>query len=167
MDRFVRVLAALNRTGEFSVRGLIVGTGPLREELESQAKCLGLSDGQLEFRGSVSRMTSVYAEVDVLVLTSEWEGTPNVVLEAMATGLPVVATNVGGVSDILNDEVGFLVENDDERTMLKHLSHLVADSSRRQKVGRGAAVFVKERFSHERLSADLKALYNRSLSAVN
>ncbi len=114
-DRFLRVLALLRRKVNRQVTGMIVGAGPLKTELEEQAEALGLLPDGVKFRGSVAEMAPVYRNADVCVLTSDYEGTPNVLLEAMASGLAVVATNVGGVSEVVRQgENGFLVEPGDE-----------------------------------------------------
>ena len=84
-----------------NVKGLIVGPGcqheDLRPELQDQARRLGLFPELVQFRGGVADTRSVYREAAVCVLTSDLEGTPNVLLEAMASGLPVVASKVGGI----------------------------------------------------------------------
>ena len=94
-DRFLSLLARIRRTSPVHVTGLIAGGGPLLAMLRQQATGLGLLPEHLEFRGEVTEMAPIYREADILVLTSEFEGTPNVILEAMACGLPVVATAVG------------------------------------------------------------------------
>ena len=102
-DRFISALGRLRSELKTEVRGWIVGpTGDehLRAELEAQGAKLGLYPGCLRFLGGVSDMGRVYQEADICVLTSDFEGTPNVLLEAMAAGLPVVATQVGGVPEI-------------------------------------------------------------------
>ena len=119
IDRFLAIMAGLRQRVNMPLKGIIVGTGALRSQLEQQTLALGLSD-IIEFRGAVADMVSAYREADMLVLTSDWEGTPNVVLEAMASGLPVVATKVGGVREIVQPEItGYIVEPEDKDTMLK------------------------------------------------
>src|SRR5690348_14902442 len=87
---------------------VLVGEGDLQEQLEEQAKNLGLS-GKVHFLGLRSDISDVLNAMDVFVLSSDWEGNPLSVMEAMASGLPVVSTAVGGVPDLLaNGKEGFL-----------------------------------------------------------
>src|SRR5215470_3393386 len=86
VDRFLYAVHRLRQLCHVQIKALIVGDGPLRTELEGLAGKLGLIPGTVQFRGSVTDMAAVYGETDILVSTSEWEGTPNVVLEAMACG---------------------------------------------------------------------------------
>jgi len=164
MDRFIGMLARLRDQWHEPVKGLIVGDGPLRSSLESQAQGLGLGQNELEFRGIVSGMSDVYQEADIFVLTSDWEGTPNVVLEAMASALPVVSTNVGGVSDLLtHKETGFIVEPKDEAQMLDHLLQLVKDPELRRSTGQNARSEVNRRFGFQSLPSNLEALYTAAM----
>lgn len=113
MDRFIRVIAALRTRHGMDVVGTIVGTGPLDATLRALATAVGVDRDTLSFEGARADMTPIYHEADALILTSEWEGTPNVVLEAMACGVPVIATRVGGVPDLVTDGgSGFLVPAD-------------------------------------------------------
>ena len=79
---------------------VIVGDGELHAALKAQADSLGLTDS-ITFTGWVQDMAEVYSDLDVLVISSHSEGTPVPIIEALAAGCPVVATNVGGVSDLL------------------------------------------------------------------
>ncbi len=81
---------------------LIVGDGPQRSALEVQAKSLGIAE-RVHFAGWREDVPAILASCDLLVLPSRWEGMPNALLEAMATGLPVVAANVAGVAEILGN----------------------------------------------------------------
>jgi teichuronic acid biosynthesis glycosyltransferase TuaC len=90
---------------------VIAGKGPLAAELEQRARALGLA-ARVRFTGPLSqqRLIDYYNAADALLLASSREGMPNVVLEAMACGLPVIATAVGGVPEILDAEVGRVIE---------------------------------------------------------
>ena len=114
------ILAQVREKSSSPVKGILVGAGPLREPLERQAAGLGFSPETLEFRGEVHDLTPVYREADILALTSDWEGTPNVVLEAMASGLAVVATKAGGISDIVqHGKTGFLTFDSRDRDLIE------------------------------------------------
>jgi glycosyltransferase involved in cell wall biosynthesis len=164
MDRFIRLVALLHEQTHGAIKGLIVGDGPLREALEHQAKGLGLTEETFEFRGLVTDMVGVYRESDIFVLTSDWEGTPNVVLEAMASGLPVVSTNVGGVSDIIeNGKSGFVVDANDEGQILDLLLRLIENPILRESIAQHARFEVEKRFALHLLPSYLESLYTSAL----
>jgi glycosyltransferase involved in cell wall biosynthesis len=109
-------------------------------------------------------MRAVYHEAAVCVLTSDFEGTPNVLLEAMASGLPVVATNVGGVPGIVqHGRTGFLHEPDDLEGLVANVFDLVTNSRLRTEMGQRARAFVEERHNLQRLPAYLSGLYQRAV----
>jgi glycosyltransferase involved in cell wall biosynthesis len=168
MDRFITILDRLRTAYQLNVRGMIVGPGcqneDLRAELENQARRLGLSPESVQFRGGVSDSRKVYREAAVCVLTSDYEGTPNVLLEAMASGLPVVAAKVGGVPEIVQHELtGFLLEPDDIDGFVAALVKLVNSSQLRRNMGRRARNYVDENHSLHRLPSYLEGLYQAVL----
>jgi len=166
LDRFLRALASVCARTDVPVSGIIVGDGPLRQHLEQMARELNLLPERVEFRGLVSDMQAVYQESDVLVLTSDCEGMPNVVLEAMASGLAVVATAVGGVPDIVKDgETGRLVDPRQEAGLVEALATLVSETESRQKMGERARQQVESRYSLQRLPGMLMSLYEKALFA--
>lgn len=165
LDRFISILHRLRTDFHLNVRGLIVGPG-CRDELENQARGLGLFPDSVQFLGAVSDMRSVYQEAAVCVLTSDHEGTPNVLLEAMAAGLPVVSTNVGGVPDIVrHGKTGFLCEPGNRDGLVAALAELLQNRARRNEMGRCARAFVEEYHSLKGLPAYLNGLYELALPA--
>lgn len=106
----------------------IVGDGPKRPALKALAHKLGI-DGQVEFVGAVSRdrIVDAFAESDAFVLSSSFETFGVVLIEAMAMGLPVVATRCGGPEDIVSEDAGFLVDKDDLAGFASAMSALVAN----------------------------------------
>ncbi len=165
MDRFISIVARLQSRVGIPVSAIIVGTGPLEAALKAQARGLLSDEDAIEFCGAVSDMKSVYNQADIFVLTSDWEGTPNVVLEAMASGLPVVATNVGGVSDIVvHDKTGFLVEPKEDSELLSYLEKLATDASLRRRFGDAGRGFVEMNHSLESLPRHLDRLYSNILT---
>lgn len=126
---------------------------------------LGLLPEVVEFTGAVSDMTAVYREADLLVLASDWEGTPNVLLEAMACGLPVVATSVGGVREIVqHGTTGYLVEPRNVGMMVDRVMELCGEASLRAAFGRGGRQYVLANHSPSLLPRFLQELYGAALS---
>lgn len=166
-DRFIAVLGRLRKELHLDVRGWIAGPSQdkeLQRSLEAQATQLGLYPKYLQFLGGVSSMSSLYQEADIFVLASDCEGTPNVVLEAMASGLPVVATNVGGVPDIVvAGETGFVLGREDLEGMISALAELIKNEDRRTQMGRRAREHVQDHHSLERLPGYLTRLYQAVL----
>jgi glycosyltransferase involved in cell wall biosynthesis len=166
-DRFIAALGRLRSELKLDVRGWIAGptqNKDLRQKLEAQADALALWPDRLQFLGSVSNMAPIYQEADVCVLTSEFEGTPNVLLEAMACGLPVVASRVGGVPDIVVEgESGYLVDPGDADALTAALAEVVRNDARRKEMGRRAREFVEANHSLERLPSYLQKLYDKAL----
>jgi glycosyltransferase involved in cell wall biosynthesis len=168
LDRFISLLGCLRRDFKLDVKGWIVGPARedegLKTQLETQAGNLGLLPDHLQFRGGVADMTSVYHEAAVCVLTSDFEGTPNVLLEAMASGLPVVATRVGGVPGIVrHGQTGFLFAPDDFDGLAAALAELVRNPRLRTEMGRRARTYVEENHSLHRLPVYLSELYQMAL----
>jgi sugar transferase (PEP-CTERM/EpsH1 system associated) len=147
-----------------NARLLLVGDGELRRDLQSQAESMGLSNSAT-FAGHRTDIPEILMTLDVFALSSRWEGMPNAVLEAMAAGLPVVATRVGGVPEVVVDGVtGLLVPPRDPEALSKAILKLLQNSDLRQKMGRSGRERVREHFSVERMVQDTEALYQRLLS---
>jgi glycosyltransferase involved in cell wall biosynthesis len=128
-DRFLRLVSAVARVlpGR-RVEARIVGDGPYRAALENVRDELHLDPDQVQFVGAMDDVAPLYAWADVLVLTSDYEGTPNVVLEAMASELPVVATAVGGVPDLLCRGGGLMVRPESEDELCNAVARLATDA---------------------------------------
>lgn len=142
------------------VRFLVVGDGELRSALEQQVKRLGLSS-RTRFVGWQSEMAKVYQVSDIVVLTSLNEGTPVSIIEAMAAAKPVVATNVGGVSDIVSDGVtGFVVPSNNVQAITDKILILLASEKLRRTFGQNARKAVASRFTTKRLVRDVAFLYH-------
>ncbi len=144
----------------------IAGDGILRGELEKSAFALGLSPNTLQISGTCDEMSEVYRRADILVSTSKREGTPNVVLEAMAHGLPVAATNAGGTAEILDASRGFLVGQNDEEELFESLLILIENSALCRKLGRNGRRYVGENHSLDYLQNHLMEIYSRLIGAA-
>ncbi|HXI14012.1 MAG TPA: glycosyltransferase [Thermoanaerobaculia bacterium] len=155
-----------------SVHFLIVGDGHLRQDLETHAVKLELES--LTFAGSRDDPPDFYAAMDVVALTSLNEGSPFALLEGMATGLPVIATAVGGVVDTLGAldtryqatnegyvvcERGVSVPSSDAVAFSAGLSRLIDDRQLRTELSVRGQAWVREKFSTERMASDVLSLY--------
>lgn len=145
------------------LRVVIVGEGALRPELESAARRLGLQD-QLWMPGDRDDIPALLRAMDLFVLPSLGEGISNTVLEAMATGLPVVATRVGGNPELVQEgENGWLIPVGDARRLGEVLCEVYDAPDRRRELGANAQTFVSERFSWPRAVAAYLAVYDQLL----
>lgn len=140
---------------------IIAGDGPQRASLEQKAREKGLGENEVSFRGEEASMSGVFQQSDILVLTSKHEGTPNVVLEAMANGLAVVASRVGGVSEIVDEDRGLVVDPHDFSELLEATSTLIADQGRRYKMGINGRTYVGRNHSITSLQRELTGVYSR------
>lgn len=152
-DQFVeaaRILAPRYPTTGF----MIVGDGPDRAMLEGRVREAKLVD-RFVFAGFRSDVDNLLPGADVLVQSSYTEGLPNVVLEACAAGIPVVATDVGGTSEVVQDGVnGYLVPSGDPEILATRLGELLNAPAQRRSMGADGREFVRKEFSFARQSAD-------------
>jgi len=129
------------------VHWILVGDGELRGELEAQAQRLGLVS-HVHFTGWRDDVAEMLALADVFVLPSESEGFGRVLVEAMAMGRPVVATNVGGIPDIVLDgETGLLVEPANAAALADAVRALVDEPARAARLGAAGRVRAESTFS--------------------
>jgi glycosyltransferase involved in cell wall biosynthesis len=136
---------------------LFVGDGPQKAELQSKAKELNL---KTVFAGYQTDTPPYYALMDVFVLPSFFEGLPVVVLEAMAMKKPVVATNVGGTSDLVVDgENGFLVTTKDAEQLASALKKLIKDESLRAKMGNTSREIAQKNFMWDSIVNKVETVY--------
>jgi glycosyltransferase involved in cell wall biosynthesis len=161
------VLIAFKRLRDGGVDALLcmVGDGPDRLQLEQRAHELGVARNTV-FLGYQEDVAPFYAAFDALVLPSGNEGTPVSVIEALAAELPVVATRVGGVPDVVRDgEDGFLVEAGATDDLADRLAQLAGDPALRARMGKQGRERVLPRYAVERLVEDIDELYRSLLSA--
>lgn len=125
---------------------IIVGDGPLREALQDQARQYGVRD-RVHFLGSAADTAPLYREFDLFVLPSLAEGTSISILEAMASGLAVLATDVGGNPALLADGAGRLVPTDDLEAMTTAMATLLEHPGDRSRLGNAARLRVVQRYS--------------------
>jgi len=141
----------------------IAGEGSLRPKLEQLCDELGLN-GRVRFLGAVKDVRLLMRQSRVLVMPSRWEGLPMAVLEAMEVSLPIVATAVGGIPEVIADnENGLLVPPEDPGALAKAITRLLQDGALRAKLARSARRAVAERFSIAAHVNAVVALYGQLL----
>lgn len=166
---FIAAAAIAQKDVDSPCRFIIVGDGHLRSELENIAARLGVGDA-IKFAGSRTDMNAVYAGLDVVALTSNNEGTPLSLIEAMAAGLPVISTAVGGVVDLLGPAVetderfticqrGIAVEPDAADGLYAGIKLLANDEAVRKRLAAAGRRFVHDKYGKARLINDIKSLY--------
>jgi glycosyltransferase involved in cell wall biosynthesis len=159
----VRALAAV-RGPAFTAR--LVGDGPERPAVEAEIRAAGLLE-QVELTGERRDVPQLLEHADVFVLSSRSEGAPLSVLEAMAAGLPVVATAVGGVPELVDDgTTGLLVPPGDAPALAAALERLLGDAALRARMGAAGWERVRERFDIAQLRRAHVELYERELARV-
>jgi glycosyltransferase involved in cell wall biosynthesis len=145
-----------------SVRVAIAGDGELRDQLERTARELGLHDAA-QFLGFREDLDALVAAADIAVLTSDNEGTPVALIEAAAGGRPAVATDVGGVRDIVTPATGLLAPAGDAAALGAALAKLAESAQRRARRGIAAREHVRRRWAAGRLLGDIERLYEELL----
>jgi glycosyltransferase involved in cell wall biosynthesis len=137
------------------------GDGAERAALEAQRAALGL-DARVRFLGRVDDVAELLAGADVCVMPSRHEGLGVAALEAMAAGVPVVASRVGGLPEaVVDGATGCLVAPDDASALADALGRLVADRDLRRALGAAGAARVRARFSMDAMAAGTLAVYRR------
>lgn len=144
---------------------VVVGDGELRDDLRSRAESLGIA-GRVHFLGARRDLGNILAAIDIFTMPSYWEGLPLSMVLAMGAGLPVVASRVAGIPEVVNDGVsGLLVDPGNSGQLTQALATLMQDSGRRARLGAAARAFVLPRFGIDGYVASVTALYDRLLAA--
>jgi len=165
-----------NKLSFSRIRFVIIGDGHLRQGLEAEAAALGIAE-QVIFTGFREDVGSLYADLDIVALTSLNEGTPLTLIEAMSCGRTVIATKVGGVVDILGSEVekgqpfsicehGLGVPSGDVEGFAQALRFLIDHAEMRKAMGERGKQFVKSHLSKTRLLNDMEKLYRELLGVA-
>jgi len=141
----------------------LVGEGPDQTAVQALAKELGLS-GRVNFLGACGDVSRILAGANVFVLTSNWEGLPISILEAMRAGLPVIATDVGGVREaVVDGETGFLVDRGNLVMLRSRLQQLLGDPELRKKMGEAGRKRYLEYFTVEQMLEATLRVYTEVL----
>jgi glycosyltransferase involved in cell wall biosynthesis len=166
---FLKALKHVLDNTSKKIKAFIIGDGETRSDLENVANEVAIpfttqNDGThphpLVFTSWRSDVDVINAGLDIICLTSFNEGTPVSLIEAQAANKPIVATKVGGISDIvLEGQTGLLADVTDTETFCAHLLNLVQNDELRKKLGENSRKHVVQRFSYQRLMKDMGALY--------
>jgi glycosyltransferase involved in cell wall biosynthesis len=148
-----------------SAKLLIIGDGPLEAELKTQADSLGIGDNVV-FAGFPANLPEILQVLDMQVHSSHYEGIPMAILQGMVVGLPIVATDVGGIHEVLTSgENAILVPPGEPRLMAESVLRLMNDHALSVRLGQSAQAFVEANYSMEATMEQLAALYQRVCAA--
>lgn len=144
---------------------IIVGEGELKPQLIEQAKYLQIIDSTL-FPGAKTNIPEILKALDVFILPSLWEGLPLALLEAMAAGLPVIATGVGGIPEVIeNNRSGIIVPTADPGAIYSSIHRLISDPELRDSMGEAGRKRVVEKFDVKKNILQLERIYTQLLRA--
>lgn len=164
VDSLLRGFAILGRHFP-ALKLLIVGDGPEQPALENLAAQVAIRD-RVIFAGLATPPWPYLRLMDVFVLPSLYEGLPNAVLEAMSLGVPVVATDVGGVGEIIEDQrTGLLIRPQDPEAIVRAVALLLEQPERAREISEAAKQVVLTRFSLDRMLNEYDVLYEELLAA--
>lgn len=163
VDLFLR--AAARVVPEFpQTKFAVVGDGPEKATLEALIDQLNLREN-VALPGRTDDVPFFYASIDVLVLSSRQEGLPIALLEGMASGLPIVASRIGFIPNIIRDGVtGVTVMPEDVKELAEAIKQMLRDPSLRERMGRAARNLVAEEYSAERMTTEYVALYEKAVA---
>lgn len=143
----------------------LAGNGPLREDINAMREAAGLH-ADVRFLGERNDATALMQSADFLVLPSSYEGMSNVLMEAMAAGCPVVASDVGGNPELVDDGLtGLLFPSDDADALARRLLAMGHDGELRQRLSRQGAQTARQRYSVAQMVKATTAVYARCLDA--
>lgn len=167
IDLFLNALAVA-RSQMPCVRGLIVGDGPERAHLESVAQSAGLLPDGVAFTGTRNDIPALLKQADMLVLASEHEGFPNVILEAMAAGLPIVTTAAGDAARIVESGVtGYVVPFDNVAQVADRILLLAKSKDQRDRLGGAGRRRVEEFYDFNGLADRLLCIYRATATRLD
>lgn len=163
VENLLEAAARLKQQGIDNFELQLVGDGSRRSNLERLTVENGLTK-QVQFLGWVDRqaIVEVYRQADLFVTATTWEGMPNTVLEAMACGLPIVATRASGLSELVQEGVnGYLVKTNDPATLADRLTQLIDNPYERQRMGKESRKIAEREFAWEYIAEQYVQIYSR------
>ncbi len=159
---FLKIAAAVSSKFP-ETRFLLAGEGPEESLLREQAARLGIAE-KVIFAGYIPDTRLVYAAADILLMPSRFEGLPMTLLEAMAMGLPVVASNLDGIAEVVTDSCeGFLAPPGEASFFANHITNLLSNPELASTLSRNARTKIEQNHSVEKMTSAVEAIYDRFL----
>jgi glycosyltransferase involved in cell wall biosynthesis len=160
-DRLIEV-ATILKSKNIDVKFLIAGDGDLFQETQDSAVALNLP---FLFLGWQDNLAALFSVANILVMTSDNEGTPLSIVQAQLSGVPVISTNVGSVSEVLLNGVSGFLTSLDSNLIAEKIEFLVSNPKERVEMGEAGLRFAGEKFSPSRLVSDHAKLYKKLISS--
>lgn len=158
-ELFIDTIQILNTLLPIPVIGVIIGDGPLMEDLKKYTEQKGLSD-VIEFKGFVTHPAQELERLDLLMMPSDHEGIPMVLLESLLAGLPIVAHNVGGIPEILDEgRCGILVDDHSPHGYANKAAHLLSQPELVEQVTAAGRAHLRQEFNKDKNTLKYEALY--------
>lgn len=168
-DIFLKSIALLDSNIKNKININIIGDGPNKDSIENLSERLGLSS-ITSIKKSVATkelMGQEYSSSDILVLISDYEAFPMVIIEAMSYGLPVVVSSVGGIPEAVNASVGALVSKNNPEDFAKEIKALILNKEDREKKGQNARKLIEEKFTINKMLDKTFSVYRQLVSEDN
>lgn len=167
LSYLLEAVSLVTKATDIDFQLLIVGDGPLHQELEEQSRQLHMED-KVRFLGWRFDLERIYADLDIVALSSLNEGTPFSLIEAMAAGRAVVSTSVGGVPDVVQDEeTGLLAPSKNPAALAAAMLRLLKDKDLRKLLGDRARISVLSKYNKSRLLKDMEEFYLRLVAEMD
>lgn len=159
----IKAIGQVIKSGE-KIKFYIIGDGPIRNELQAQIKAEGL-ENDIIFLGQILNAEQYLSGFDIFILSSQSEGFPNVLLEAMAAGLPCISTKVGGVMEIIeHQKTGILVDPFSPAQIADAIHSLLKSEVLRNKMGDSAKKFVTEKYSMQQMTSNMISTFENLIN---
>ncbi|MBK6950803.1 MAG: glycosyltransferase family 4 protein [Crocinitomicaceae bacterium] len=165
-ELFIESIRLITENPNLKVRAFIIGDGERMSELQELATKVEEERGAkiFEFTSWIKNVDDILPGLDIVALTSFNEGTPVSLIEAQASGVPIISTNVGGVSDVVsNGQTGFVIDGFESKTFAEKLSELAVNRELRLKMSQNGWNYVEHKFHYKRLCNDVANLYKELL----
>lgn len=166
MDVYLRACRKILDQHNNNIKFLIVGSGGQKENLMKLVKALNLQDHVI-FTGLIldrNELANLFNELDFLMLTSDTEGTPRVIIEAMSSSRPIISTNVGGINRLVQHGVnGYLTEKEDDYALAKYSIELLENTKKAKQFGEKSYEFYQQKFTMNQQQNDIHKVYKKIL----
>ena len=162
---FLDIIEKVNQKTRKKVVYFIVGDGEESDNIQESIKPLKEKGMDIRMTSWIKDIATFNAGMDIICLTSKNEGTPVSLIEAQAAGIPIIATNVGGIKDIiLEDKTGYIVNTDDIDGFAEKLWELIENENKRQEMSQNGWSFVKDKFQYTKLISNMDEYYKSLLN---